>query len=211
MHHRAKDLTGLRSHSLTALKYLGSDGRKSIWTVHCDCGTEKAMTAVEFLKGREKSCGCQRYARMHRTHGMSRHPAYAVWRSMRDRCQLPTHQAWKNYGRRGITVCPEWDASFKAFWRDMGPTYQSGLTIERVDNNAGYSAANCIWATYKTQARNTRRSRRIATPWGEMTVTEASERSGIGVTTLLYRIDHDGNPYSIFSTPDTTTDLSSRA
>ena len=33
-------------------------------------------------------------------HGMSNHPAYWVWRSMRDRCRLPTHQAWKNYGAR---------------------------------------------------------------------------------------------------------------
>jgi hypothetical protein len=129
---------------------------------------------------------------------------------MRDRCRLPTHQAWKNYGARGVTVCAEWDVSFEAFWRDMGPTYQSGLTIERVNNDDGYSAANCIWATYKTQARNTRRSRRIATPWGEITLAEAAERSGINVMTLHHRLNRGASPSSIFSTPGTTTALSSR-
>jgi hypothetical protein len=141
---------------------------------------------------------------------MSKHPAYAVWRSMCDRCRLPTHQAWKNYGARGIVVSPEWEASFDAFWRDMGSTYQVGLTIERVNNDAGYSTANCVWVTHKTNSRNTRRSRRIMTPWGEMTVAEASERSGIGVTTLLYRLDHGVSLSSIFSTPDVTTALLSR-
>ena len=123
-----------------------------------------------------------------KTHGMSKHPAYAVWRSMCDRCRLPTHQAWKNYGARGIKVCPEWEGSFENFWADMGAAYKKGLTLERIDVNKGYSKENCTWATMKSQARNKRKNVRINTPWGLVTVAEASERSGVGVTTILYRI-----------------------
>ena len=54
-----------------------------------------------------------------RTHGLSKHPAYAVYRSMLDRCSLPTHQSWKNYGARGITVCDRWKQSFENFWEDI--------------------------------------------------------------------------------------------
>jgi len=213
VHHRAVDLTGHRSHSLTALTYAGSNGLKSLWNIQCDCGRIIQMPASEFRKGKTKSCGCQASALIstsRTTHGMSKHPAFAVWRSMNDRCRLPTHQAWKNYGGRGITVCPEWQTSFEAFWADMGSGYWAGLTLERIDNMAGYSAANCAWVTRKENSRNTRLSRLIDTPWGRMTVAEASERSGIGRTTLHYRLNAGAPESTIFSTPDLGTVLSSR-
>lgn len=205
MHHRARDLRGRRFGRLEAIRYAGSDGRKSKWLCRCDCGTEREFVASELAKGRTNSCGCLRRelaSDRHRTHGMTSHPAFAVWRSMIDRCTLPTHQAWKNYGARGITVCVEWRDSFEAFWRDMGPTYQRGLTLDRRDNSKGYSPENCAWRTVKDQARNKRTNRTISTPWGEMTVAEAAERSGVGVTTLLYRLSRDVPGPSLFAKPD---------
>lgn len=190
MHHRAKDITGLRSGCLEAVKYVGSDGKKSLWEIRCDCGAVKVMPATEIIKGNQTSCGCRRYitiSEKQTKHGMSRHPAYAVWRSMVDRCRLPTHQAWARYGARGITVCDEWQ-SFEKFWQDMGSSYVPGLTLERRDNMGGYSAENCVWDTHKAQAGNTRKTRIINTPWGRMNTTEAARRAGIGATTLLFRI-----------------------
>lgn len=59
-------------------------------------------------------CGCQRgnlIRESRRTHGMSRHPAFGVWHSMKQRCEDPNHRAYHNYGGRGISVCPEWSAT----------------------------------------------------------------------------------------------------
>src|SRR5690242_7729096 len=98
MHHRAKDITGLRVGYLTAIRYQGSDGKKSIWEIACDCGKVILMDPSQYKKllknGNVSSCGCMRkatIAKRRTRHGMSLHPAFAVWRSMIDRCRLPTH------------------------------------------------------------------------------------------------------------------------
>lgn len=77
---------------------------------------------------------------------------------MLQRCTSPTHPAWKNYGGRGITVCERWRRDFAAFFADMG-VRPEGLTLERVDNERGYSPENCTWATYAAQLKNRRPSR----------------------------------------------------
>ena len=191
MHHRAKDISGLRVGYLTALKYHGSDGRRSLWVIRCDCGTEKLMDPSEYKKlgkrGVVASCGCKRketIGQRNTRHGMSKHPAYAVWRSMMDRCNLSTHQAWGNYGARGISVCERWSASFDNFWEDMGPTYASGLTLDRKDNSQGYSPDNCRWATYTQQANNTRANRVVL----GKTAAQLAQELGVKRSTMYYRL-----------------------
>lgn len=203
MHHSVTDLTGTQSHFLTVLEYRGSTGEghekaQTIWKVRCVCGKEYDVKREIITRGRVKSCGC---VRKNRTHGMSTHPAYAVYRAMIDRCRLPTHQAWKNYGARGITVDPRW-STFEAFWRDMGPSYESGLDLDRIDNDGPYSPENCRWTTRRVNSRNRRNSRIIDTPWGEMTLAEASERSGIGASTLLARLSIGVTGASLFQKAD---------
>lgn len=205
MHHRAKDITGQTSGFLTAIRYEGSDGKKSIWTIRCTCGKEFRMPAVEFMRKKQKSCGCmtkQLIGEKNRKHGATDTPLYNVWHSMKERCETPTAQAWKNYGGRGIRVCEEWSKSFEAFRDDMGPTYQKGLTLDRIDVNGNYEPKNCRWITMKEQCRNRRTNRYIETPWGMTTVAEASEKSGIKQTTLLYRLDHGVTGSRLWTTPD---------
>lgn len=123
------------------------------------------------------------------THGMSSHHGYGVWASMLSRCTSKTNAVWKNYGGRGIKIHPRW-TKFENFWSDMGDSYARGLTLERRNNDAGYEPLNCYWATRLQQGANKRNNRRIHTPWGEMTVNEASRRSGIKRATLLHRVVH---------------------
>ena len=90
------------------------------------------------------------------------------------RCTTPTHQAFRNYGARGITVCERWH-KFEHFYADMGDK-PIGLDLDRIDNEKGYSPDNCRWATRKQNIRNTRKTLKItiggitrsATEWAEM-------------------------------------------
>ena len=82
---------------------------------------------------------------------------YYTWGSMNARCTRMTHPKYKHYGARGITVCNEWSNDFRAFceW-SLAHGYRQGLSIDRIDNDSGYSPDNCRWTTYSVQNRNKR-------------------------------------------------------
>lgn len=89
-------------------------------------------------------------------HGMEGTSAYNCYYAMRDRCGNPNSKRYKDWGGRGIGICDRWMRGFVYFWQDMGPTYREGLTIERRDNDKGYSPDNCYWTTMHDQTRNRR-------------------------------------------------------
>ncbi len=102
---------------------------------------------------------------------------------MRDRCNNPNNRAFKNYGARGIKVCPRWN-DYRNFIRDMGPKPSPKHTIERKDVNGDYTPENCVWATHAEQNRN-RRSTKFLTYKGEtLTHTEWSKRVGLSKNTI---------------------------
>lgn len=84
-----------------------------------------------------------------------RHLSYLRWFSMVRRCTRPTDPDWKNYGGRGITVCPEW-LDFEIYYADIGDCPAPGLTLDRIDNDGNYEAGNMRWATRKEQRANRR-------------------------------------------------------
>ena len=88
------------------------------------------------------------------THGMHGTSTWMSWMSMIQRCTNPNAADYPHYGGRGITVCDRW-RQFANFFDDMGER-PAGKTLDRIDNNVGYSSDNCRWATPLEQRHNQR-------------------------------------------------------
>ena len=165
------DLTGRRYGRLTVISERGRrKDRHILWRCLCDCGNETVVSGTDLRRGRAQSCGClQREkaaispAMTLRTHGQSKTRLYHTWYGMRYRCNSTNSKDFPNYGGRGITICDEWRNDFAAF-RDwaMSNGYRDDLTIDRIDNDKGYSPDNCRWATIAEQNRNKRTHKKEA-------------------------------------------------
>ncbi len=94
--------------------------------------------------------------RVPESHGMWNTSEYHAWENMKARCLNPKHPSFVNYGGRGITICDMWRDSFINFYEDMGAKPYAEYTLERVNNDKGYSPDNCIWADRTSQILNRR-------------------------------------------------------
>lgn len=149
--------------------------------VRCECGNTKDVLLTSLQSGNTQSCGClnkERALAANTTHGMSKAPEYKVWENIKLRCNPSTAKS-DNYGKRGITLSDEWK-SFERFYKDMGPRPSNLHSVERLNNNEGYSKENCVWAT-RRQQQNNRRNTLFTVLNGE-TVPLAEAARTLGVT-----------------------------
>ena len=103
---------------------------------------------------KQRSCGClpKNYK-----YGISKTKLYRVWIDIKTRCLNTNSESYKDYGGRGITICPEWTNDYTKF-RDwsLDNGYQEGLQINRINNDGNYEPNNCNFVTAKENARNRR-------------------------------------------------------
>jgi hypothetical protein len=125
------------------------------WRCVCRCGRRTTVRGHRLVDGHTKSCGClakEVASKTHREHGLSHSRTYSSWAMMIQRCTNPRLNRYHRYGGRGISVCTEW-MDFTVFLRDMGER-PPGCSLDRIDNNLGYTKANCRWSTPREQAMN---------------------------------------------------------
>lgn len=156
-----KDLTGLRFGRLIVVsRDENTKEGRATWLCRCDCGKTTVKQGKLLRNGHCKSCGCGEYENRVSnvtSHRLSNTRLYTIWQGMKQRCNYSKHKDFYNYGGRGITVCDEWSHDFKSFydWSILNG-YDDSLTIDRIDNDKGYSPTNCKWATAKEQRQNQR-------------------------------------------------------
>lgn len=197
---------------LTGISYLKEmyGQQRRIVEAECDCGTIRGYLFGLLINGETKSCGClQKDLTRERftTHGLSKHPLYLVWHEVRKRCYVPHTESYPNYGGRGIDMHENWVDDFVCFyeWAVING-YQTGLSLERRDNDKGYSPENCYWATTAQQARN-RRNTRLFTAFGETKCLfdwGADKRCVLSVWGLRNRMDRgrwEGSFEAALTTP----------
>ena len=131
-------------------------------TCKCGCGGQ-----IE-IKRHHNWCGIPNYIQGHHSkdnnpnyrHGGKGTRLYNIWREIKRRVYNSNFKQFKDYGGRGITVCPEWTNKLNGFinFRDWAVNngYKDNLQINRINNDGNYGPFNCNWVTAKENTRNTR-------------------------------------------------------
>lgn len=192
------DITGQKFGRLTVLYKLHNYHKKdgSYWLCVCDCGNIAEIRGGNLRHNITKSCGCwlKEHAQSKFTkHGKRSTRLYITWAHIKSRCYNKSIQEYKNYGKRGITMCDEWKDDFQAFYDwSMANGYNDNLTIDRIDVNGNYEPTNCRWTTIKQQNRNKRNNRNFTINGETHCLSEWCEILGINYNTVKTRFYNHG-------------------
>ena len=137
--------------------YIDNGRRKAICL--CDCGKTKHVQMTHLKSGATTSCGCYQKEMASASsirHGKSKTSLHNRWKAIKQRCLNPKNGRYADYGGRGIDICEEW-LLFENFekWANSNG-YDEKLSLDRIDNDLGYSPSNCRWVSVTSNNRNRR-------------------------------------------------------
>lgn len=187
------DLKGQKFGHLTVINLLSERAKNGmkIYKCLCNCGNYINVRYGNLTSGNTKSCGCfnsdcssKRNSKHHKT----RTRLYKIYYNMKTRCYNKNASRYSDWGGRGIAVCEEWLNDFMSFYNwAMNNGYNDTLTIDRIDNNKGYSPSNCRWVTNQEQSNNRRSNINITYNGKTKTIKQWAEELGINYNTLRMR------------------------
>ena len=195
-----KDLIGKEFGRLVVLEQHPEKKKGYIqWICKCQCGNIIVVRSDLLKSGGVRSCGClareihSAYCRglglARTTHKKSNTRLYKIYSNMKDRCYNKNNHAYKDYGLRGITICKEWLKDFNTFYEwAINNGYKDNLTIDRKDNNSGYSPDNCRWITRTKQCLNTRNNKFITYNNKTQTLKEWTDELGLSYSKIWKRL-----------------------
>jgi hypothetical protein len=165
-----------------------------MWRCERECGRETVVLATNLKSGHTQSCGCfmvEQTQAANTKHGDIGSPEYDTYRKIIQRCTNPANPSYPDYGARGISVCEEWlgPSGYDRFLVNMGRKPTADSTIERQDNERGYTPDNCIWADRQVQANNRRTNRIVEYRGQRMTLAQAARAAGVRYGTVVQRVN----------------------
>lgn len=190
------DLTGKIFGRLKVLEFAGLDkDSRATWKCECGC-VDKNIVIVggkSLRRGLTQSCGClnkEITSKLFSTHKLSNSIVYEAWQGTKKRCLNINNKCYKNYGGRGITVCPRWldkEKGFENFLEDMGYPPEN-TSLDRIDNSGDYCKENCRWATRIEQSHNKRNNNNLELNGETHCITEWGRILGLNHKTIEGRI-----------------------
>lgn len=165
------DVIGKRFSHLVVLEYLGYidplQPKVPYYKCKCDCGNIKTINRQRLIRSHKyniTTCGDCYFALPD-----SYQPEYhdkciklaELWRAINSRCNNPNNVSFYRYGGRGIKCEVDKMSFISAFYKD--PSYQlnSGLQIDRIDNNGSYKLGNLHWVPSIDNTQNTIRQEKL--------------------------------------------------
>lgn len=190
---RKPSLVGARFGRLTVIESLPSKakpcGQKvSMYRCKCDCGNETTTCGGSLRSKVTKSCGCLRLESQ-RTHGLTRHALYQVWKGMIARCYNKDHVNYARYGGRGIRVCKRWNSSPELFVLDIPPRPSKLHTLDRIKNDGNYEPGNVKWSTAIEQSSNRANNRNATISGKTLSANQWSRIVKVSSTSIYYFCD----------------------
>lgn len=142
--------------------------------VRCWCGKESVVLIQNLLRGKSKMCKrCTSQARHEKIghaviSGAAVHRVQKRCNAMRQRCENPNDQSYKNYGARGIQFRFASVAAAIAYVLETlpHPTYL-GVDIDREDNEGHYEPGNLRLASRTQNIENRRVTKFCEGPNGQ--------------------------------------------